>query len=201
MKTFFIIIGVLLINALCLSGMCGDMPENGSFEKVTKLINYDKVAEKGFDVEKELWPEAWFVQRYMGPAKIRIISAEDAPDGKRFLQISASKPVHLYTKGGSAANTYKWTLWVRTRPAAHKKRSKLNLVYYKYSYANQETKRLKFKGSGVIKKLNLPHNNKWKKFSGIFELDDPNAKEFNIVLDVFGNVDIDDVKFIIDEEE
>ncbi len=164
-----------------------ELIDNGSFEETGEHQNVRDLLRKKFDIEttEDDWAVEWRVNQNMGTGKVRIITGENAPDGKRYLQINSKHDIYTASRDfNDASKTYTYNLKAKGP-------GRMRLCVYLYGIKAGKKGDRHYMGYPTISGISL--TNQWKSFSGTLKIKNPNARYFVLLLACKGDVSVDQV--------
>ncbi len=174
---------------------------NSSFEQVGgRRVYEDRLLERGFDIGlAEEWPRSWVMNpSSMGPARMRAVLSDDAPDGERYIRVSdvEGSRAELFADGIYQSGSFRWSFWARGERTDGRDRAP-ELQIRTYDYGRGEDGARTFLGNRIHLPV-LELSGEWKKYEGDIIMPSEDVVEIRFV---FGftpgsSVDIDDVAVI-----
>ena len=163
---------------------------NGSFETKGACRNYAALQKKGFKLnfKKNAWLKKWMINAATKKAEVTVTTADDAQDGKKYIEVKNGKYVHIYQdKKLPGEFKYKMSFFAKAPAGANV----IEICAYVY---NAKTHR--YVTGKQIKKFSP--TGKWQKFS----LDIPQFgedKEIMLAFAIKGNCSLDNVTLAMQE--
>ena len=167
---------------------------NGSFEEAEGHQNARDLVRKKFDIEtsEDGWTVGWWVHQNMGSGKVRIVTGNNAPDGKRYLKINSEDAVCIASRDfNDARKTYTYSFKAKGS-------GNMKICVFLYGIKAGKKGDRHYMGYPAISRISL--TDEWKTFSGTLKLKNPDARYFVLLLACKGNVSVDQFSLKLTQE-